>query len=100
MSVPKEESKRCVIVGFSIPAGRTINDGISKVSYLDFEVRFSLSSVQSMVSRVNELGPGCLLYKRDLKGAFRQFCIDPSDYNFTGISWEGDVYLDTRLAMG
>ena len=100
MSVPKENHKRRVIVDFSFPAGKAINDGIPKVSYLDFAVEFSLPSVHSMVSRVNELGPGCLLYKRDLKGAFRQFCIDPRDYNLTGVSWEGSVYLDTRRAMG
>ena len=29
-----------------------------------------------------------------------QFNIDPGDYNFTGISWNGNVYIDTRLAMG
>ena len=61
---------------------------------------FSLTSVQSMVSRLNELGPGCLLYKRDLKRAFRQFSIDPGDYSYTGVSWEGGIYLDPRLAMG
>ena len=100
MSVPKEDAERRVIVDFSFPPGRAINDGISKDSYLEFQVVFSLPSVQSMVSRLNELGPGCLLYKRDLKGAFRQFSIDPGDYSFTGISWEGGIYLDTRLAMG
>ena len=61
---------------------------------------FSLPSVASMVSRLNDLGAGCLLFKRDLKGAFRQFCIDPGDYKFTGLSWNGKVYIDTRLAMG
>lgn len=40
------------------------------------------------------------MYKRDLKGAFRQFCTDPGDYRFTGLSWNGMTYLDTRLAMG
>ena len=53
-----------------------------------------------MVFRINELGPGCLLYKRDLKGAFRQFGIDPGDYSFTGLSWEDSIFIDTRLAMG
>ena len=100
MSVPKEESKRRVIVDFSFPPGSSVNDGISKVSYLNFELKFSLPSVQTMVSRINELGPGCLLFKRDLKSAFRQFSIDPGDFCFTGINWQGEVYIDTRLAMG
>ena len=100
MTVPKEDNKRRVIVDFSFPPGKSINDGISKSTYLDFEVDFRLPSVQSMVNRLNDLGPGCLMYKRDLKAAFRQFSTDPGDYSLTGISWEGDVYLDMRLAMG
>ena len=100
MSVPKENTKRRVVVDFSFPPGRAVNDGISATAYLDFVVDFSLPSVASMVSRLNDLGAGCLLFKRDLKGAFRQFCIDPGDYKFTGLSWNGKVYIDTRLAMG
>ena len=100
MSVPKENNQRRVIVDFSFPPGKSINDGISKVSYLEFEVQFSLPSVQAMVRRIIELGPGCLLYKRDLKGAFRQFSSDPGDYSFSGISWGDVIFIDTRLAMG
>ena len=100
MSVPKEETRRRVIVDFSFPPGRAINDGISKSTYLEFEVDFCLPSVQSMVSRLNELGVGCLLYKRDLKGAFRQFSTDPGDYSFAGMFWDGVIFIDTRLAMG
>ena len=100
MTVPKEETKRRVIVDFSFPPGSAINDGISKITYLDFGIKFSLPSVQSMTSRLNELGKECLMYKRDLKSAFRQFSTDPGDFKFTGISWEGKAYVDTRLAMG
>ena len=100
MSVPKEELERRVIVDFSFPPGSSINDGIPQATYLDCCTEFNLPSVQSMVDRLNELGKGCLLYKRDLKGAFRQFSIDPGDYKFTGLHWNGKVYLDTRLAMG
>ena len=100
MSVPKEVNKRRIIVDFSFPAGRSINEGIPKATYLDHKVEFSLPSVQSMVSRINFLGKGCLLYKRDLKHAFRQFSIDPGDYKFTGMSWNDNIYFDTRLAMG
>ena len=100
MTVPKEDAKRRIIVDFSFPPGKAVNDGISKTMYLDFDADFSLPSVQSMVSRVNDLGYGCLLYKRDLKGAFRQFSTDPGDYCFTAVIWNSMIYLDTRLAMG
>ena len=100
MSVPKEDTKRRVIVDFSFPPGKSINDGIPKDTYLEFKVKFSLPSVKSMVDRINVLGVGCHLFKRDLKGAFRQFNIDPGDYRYTGLCWGGKIFLDTRLAMG
>ena len=100
MSVPKDGSKRRVIVDFSYPPGKSINDGISKTTYLEFQVEFCLPSVESMVYRLNILGIGCLLYKRDLKGAFRQFSTDPGDYIFAGLFWGMKIYIDTRLAMG
>ena len=100
MSVPKETTKRRIIVDFSFPPGKSINDGIPRSTYLDFEVEFSLPSVKSMVDRLNVLGTGCLMFKRDLKGAFRQFSLDPGDYKFTGLIWEEDIFVDTRLAMG
>ena len=40
------------------------------------------------------------MFKRDLKGAFRQFSIDPGDYRYMGLSKNGKVFIDTRLAMG
>ncbi|CAL4061338.1 unnamed protein product, partial [Meganyctiphanes norvegica] len=69
MSVPKEETRRRVIVDFSFPPGKSINDGIPRTTYLDFDVEFSLPSVQSMVSRLNDLGRGCLLYKKGSQGS-------------------------------
>ena len=56
MSVPKEVSKRRVIVDFSFPPGSSINDGIPQSTYLDCSVEYNLPSVQSMVSRLNEWG--------------------------------------------
>ena len=89
MTVPKDVSKRRVIVDFSFPPGKSVNDGIPKDTYLEFEIEFSLPSVNSMVDRLNELGIGCLMYKRDLKRAFRQFNSDPGDFKFTGLFWDG-----------
>ena len=47
MTVPKEETKRRVIVDFSFPPGRAVNDGIPKLTYLDHCIEFSLPSVLS-----------------------------------------------------
>ena len=37
---------------------------------------------------VISLGPGCLLCKRDLKKAYRQFPVDPEDYHLLGYTWD------------
>ena len=63
MTVPKEDTKRRVIVDFSFPPGLAINDGIPKVTYLDHFIEFNLPSVLSMTNRLNVLGKGCLMYK-------------------------------------
>jgi hypothetical protein len=47
-----------------------------------------------------EAGQGALIYKRDLRQAYRQFPIDPSDYYLLGYFWEDHYYVDTVLAMG
>ena len=75
MSVPKEDAER-----------KSINDGTPQLSYLNEIIEFNLPSVKSMIDRINELGKGCLLFKRDLKGAFRQFSLDPGSYSYTGLS--------------
>ena len=49
---------------------------------------------------VISLGPGCLLYKRDLKKAYRQFQVDPKDYYLLGYTWDNQFYFDTVLTMG
>ena len=49
---------------------------------------------------VLQVGKGALIYKRDLRHAYRQIPIDPSDYRYLGYHWNDDLYFDTVLAMG
>ena len=46
------------------------------------------------------LGSGCLLFKRDLQRAYRQFPIDPFDYPLLGCQWNNALYFDVVLPMG
>ena len=55
MTVPKESFLRRIIVDFSFPPGKAINDGIPKDTYLDFVVEFSFPSVKTIVDRLNDL---------------------------------------------
>ena len=84
-TVPKRDSaERRVIVDFSWPCGTSVNNGIPSDSFLGEPISLSYPTIDSIVDAVISLRPGCLLYKRDLKKAYRQFPVDPKDYHLLG----------------
>ena len=100
-TVPKDSAdERRVIVDLSWPIGGSVNDGISKNIYLGDDIDLHYASVEQVCDMVNAIGPGAVIYKRDLRHAYRQVAVDPLDYQFLGYSWENKVYFDTVLAMG
>ena len=101
-TVPKSSTdERRVIVDLSWPIGRgSVNSGISKEFYLEQKVEAHYASVEQVCQMVIQLGAGSLIYKRDLRQAYRQFRIDPGDYHLLGYFWEGNYYADTVLCMG
>ena len=100
-SVPKSSvDERRVIVDLSWPKGNAVNDGISKDMYLGEVIELHYASVEQVCRMVLEVGLGCHIYKRDLRHAYRQIPVDPSDYQYLGYYWENNLYFDTALAMG
>ena len=100
-TVPKDEAdERRTIVDLSWPLGASVNDAISKDSYLGEPVTLRYTTIEDVCDLVREFGPGCLIYKRDLRKAYRQIPVDPRDYRFLGYYWEGRTYFDTVLVMG
>ena len=100
-TVPKRDSaERRVIVDLSWPCGTSVNDGIPSDSFLGEPISLSYPTIDSIVGAVISLGPGCLLYQRDLKKAYRQFPVDPKDYHLLGCTWDNQFYFDTVLTMG
>ena len=55
--------------------------------------------IDDIVDAVVSLGRGCLLDKRDLRKAYRQFPVDPHDYHLLGYTWGGQYYFDTVLTQ-
>ena len=45
-------------------------------------------------------GQGCLLYKKDLRKAYRQLKIDPHDLNLVSFVWGKHIFCDTVVSMG
>ena len=100
-SVPKPDSnERRFILDLSWPAGSSVNDGISKDFFLGEPVSLTYPTVDDIAERIVQLGPGCLLFKRDLKRAYRQLPVDPFDYPLLGYSWQDKLFFDVRLPMG
>ena len=100
-TVPKDSvDERRVIVDLSWPRGASVNDGISKDIYLGEEINLHYASVEQVCDMVNQIGLGAVIYKRDLRHAYRQVAVDPGDYQYLGYFWEDNFYFDTVLAMG
>ena len=81
-SVPKKEtSERRIIMDLSFPKGNSVNDYFDKNEYLEEKNHVIFPKVDDFVELIKTKEKGCLLFKRDLKRAYRQISIDPKDFN-------------------
>ena len=63
----------------SWPKGASVNSEVEKNRYLGANFLLKYPTVDDIVARLNELGPGALLYKVDMSRAFRHLRIDHGD---------------------
>ena len=95
-AVPKSTpGKYRLIVDLSYPEGQSVNSRIS-------EALCSLSyvSVEGAAQTVLRLGRGALLAKVDIRNAYRNIPVHPDDRWLLGLSWKGDIFIDTVLPFG
>ena len=72
-SVPKHDSdERRVILDMSFPPGHSVNDRIDKDHYLGVTIDLTYPTIDSFATMVKAVGPGVLMYKRDLCRAYHQ----------------------------
>ena len=57
-------------------------------------------TVDNAVSIIQKLGQGCFMSKLDIKSAFRNIPVHPSDWELLGMKWNGLYYFDTVLPFG
>ena len=81
------------IVDLSWPGGASVNAGVQKDIYLNSKFALNYPSVDKIVDRILQLGPGSLIYKIDISHAFRQPKVDPGDIDLLGLKM-GDYYID------
>ena len=93
--VPKHDGGWRIIYYLSAPIGSSINDYIYSSTY-----SLSYCSLDDAYAFINQLGPGTLLSKIDLKDAFRLIPVHTTDWNLLGIQWKEQFYIDTYLPFG
>ena len=73
----------------------SINDFIDPDDY-----SLSYCTIDDAYDFINQMCPGTLLSKIDLKDAFRLIQVHPSQWNLLGICWKIRFYVDTCLPFG
>ena len=97
-AVKKPDSRRPV---FDASYGDlSINNNTPEKEYLGETYQFSFPNVLDLADVITRLGPGCLLWKRDLSRWFMQLPVDPCDYDKLGVIWRGMWYLFVSYVWG
>ena len=95
----QNSDKRRTIIDLSWPHGASVNDRVSKVSYLDSYFTLTYPSVDNIVDKIKSIGPGAKLFKIDIARAFRQLRVDPGDLDLLGIK-HTSYFLDGLVPFG
>ena len=66
----------------SFPEGSSVNDGIPKDTYLGDPFKLHYPATDNLIHLMNRHGPGCLLYKVDIKLCYRWIPVDPTTFTF------------------
>lgn len=77
----RESTDRWILMDYSWPLQRSINDYISKDFYLGQHIQLSYPKIDDLCQRVAELGPTCLMFKKDIKRAFKRFILILGTYH-------------------
>lgn len=100
-TVPKSGGNdRRVILDLSFPDQFSVNDGIPTDCYLGSHFVLNYPTVDTFADMIIEKGMGCMLFKRDLRRAYRQIPVDPGDLHLLGYTWHNKIFVDNVLAMG
>lgn len=59
-----------------------------------------LPGIDRIVEFLNRKRPSCLVFKKDLKCAYRQIPVDPNDYHLLGMCIDGQFYFHTVMPFG
>lgn len=89
-AVPKGDDAVRIIHDFSAPSSDCLN------SHIDY-LRMSYDRVDAVFA---VLRPRRWLAKIDISAFFRHIPLDPADWGLMAFSWDGKIFVDTRLNFG
>lgn len=93
--VPKSDGGWRRIHHLSYPPERSVNDNIqpryAAIQYVSFD---------EIVGSILKAGRGCCILKWDIKDAFRNIPVAPSQHWLLGFQWQGCFYHETVLSFG
>ena len=79
---------------------KSVNTGNEKSLHEGVEFALQYPTGDHIASLIAREGPGCLIYKCDLRKAYRQFYVDPFNFPLMGFHWNNCYYFDVVLPMG
>ena len=99
MTAPKKPNSRRTVFDASFGL-YSLNKNSPEKSYHETEYEFSFPKIDKLADIIAQLGPGCLLWKRDLSRFFLQLKVDPYEYNKLGFVWRSHLYLLVSFVWG
>ena len=70
---------------------------MSNDQYMGTLFKLKFPTVDDITDRITYLNGNCLLYKNDLRRAFRHLSSIPRNIDKTGLQFEGNYYVDTAV---
>ena len=78
----------------------SLNNNTPEKEYLGETCSFTFPTVLDLAALIIKLGPGCLLWKRDLSRWYMQIPVDPGDYDKLAVIWRGAWFVFLSFIWG
>ena len=98
MTAHKKPSARRAV--FDASFGSSLNNITPQDYYLDCQAEYDFPKLDSLEEMILSIGPGALMWKRDLERYFLQLPLDPVDYWRTGFIWRQYFFFFVSYMFG
>jgi hypothetical protein len=84
----------------TFPPGCAPNEGIIRTSYMGEPSKLKLPSPRHLAKMIIENGKDCYLSCVDLRNAYKQIPLEPQDWIYTGLEFDGKYYIENSIPFG